>query len=205
MTFTVREIKLTAEPRESGRSNYTRRAGKVPVVVYGYQRASQALAVDAKELHLAMSHGTNALIKLSVNGSEDTVMVKAIQRHKVRGSVIHVDFIAVAMDAVLRAEVPLHIIGDEAVSQSGGIVQHQLRAVEVEALPAALPSFFTVDISGVRIGGHVTAGSLKMPAGVKLLTEADEIIVAIVAQRVAEEEPKAEGEEVAAPVAEEPK
>lgn len=191
----MNELKLSAQVREAGNPNHVRREGLVPAVVYGSKRSSQAVAVDGRELAQVLRRGINSLIRLSVAASEDTVMIKDIQRNPVRGNILHVDFLAVAMDELLKATVPLQITGDEQVSEHGGIVQHQLREIEVECLPGDLPGYLTVDISELRIGQHIAAGDLAIPETVTMLTGPSEVVITVVAPRVAEEEEEEEEDE----------
>jgi large subunit ribosomal protein L25 len=188
------EYKLEAAAREGGKPKHLRRQGRIPAVVYGHRRESQAISVDALGFSQVAEHGGNILINLVLPDGQDTVMVKAIQRDPLRGRIVHVDFLAVSLDEVLTASVPLTIIGDDAVTEAGGIVQHQLREIEVECLPTDVPSHITVDVSQLRIGDHITAGDLAIPESVKLLTDSDEIIITVIAPRVAEAEQAAEEE-----------
>jgi len=189
------ETKLAAEPREAGHPHHIRREGKIPGVVYGHRRASQALAVDGREFYQVLSQGINTLIRLSLGAAEDTVMIKDLQRHPLTGRVTHIDFLAVALDELIKTTVPLVVSGEETATEGGGIVQHQLREVEVECLPMDVPGNFTVDISALSIGSHFTAGDLSLPAGVTLVTDPGELIVTIVAPRLAEEPAADAGEE----------
>ena len=188
------EYKLEAAAREGGKPKHLRRQGRIPAVVYGHRRESQAISVDALGFSQVAEHGGNILISLVLPDGQDTVMVKAIQREPLRGRIVHVDFLAVSLDEVLTASVPLTIIGDDAVTEAGGIVQHQLREIEVECLPTDVPSHITVDVSQLRIGDHITAGDLAIPESVKLLTDSDEIIITVIAPRVAEAEQATEEE-----------
>lgn len=195
------EYKLAAAARAGGKPNHFRREGRIPAVVYGHRRQSEAISVDAAAFSQVLGHGGNVLINLAIGDAQDTVMIKDIQRHPLRGHILHVDFLAVALDELLTASVPLVIVGDALVMDAGGIVQHQLREVEVECLPAQVPGHITVDVAHLTVGEHVAAGDLQMPPGVKLMTAPDEVVVTVVAPRVAEvettEEPEepAEGEE----------
>ncbi len=189
------EIKLEASAREGGKPNLIRRQGRVPAVVYGHRRDSQAISVDEAALHQILGYGSNALIKLTTGNAEDTVMVKEIQRDPVRGGILHIDFLSVALDEVLTARVPLILIGEEDVSETGGIVQHQLREVEVECLPTDVPGHLNVNVSDLRVGDHISAGDLTLPVKVTLITDPDEIVVTVVAPRVAEVEEAPEEEE----------
>jgi large subunit ribosomal protein L25 len=200
----VSETRLTAELREPGRANHTRREGLIPAVVYGHRRSSQALAVGSRDLYQVLSQGINTLIRLQTSAGEDTVMIKHLQRHRLNGRITHVDFLAVALDEMLRTTVPVHLRGEEAVGARGGIVQHQLREVEIEALPTDVPSHLDLDISRLLVGEHLSASDLALPAGVTMITDQDEVVVTVVAPRAAEAETHvaAASEETAA---EEPK
>jgi len=188
-------VTLRAVSRAGGKANWTRREDKIPAVVYGKGVASEPLAVPAKELHQVLEMGANQLIQLVFDGFDRTVMIKEIQRHPVRGHVMHVDFHAVEMDRPIRAQVPLFTTGDEAVSSRGGILQHQLREVEIECLPAAVPAHLSADVSSLHVGEHISAGELVLPPDVRLVTDPDEIVVTVVAPRIVEEEAEEEAEE----------
>lgn len=193
------EINLGAATRAPGKSNHIRREGKIPAVVYGRTSSPKTVAVDRRELQQALDRGANRLIALTLEGQTTNVMVKEVQRHPLRGSILHVDFHAVALDEVINVRVPVSVHGEESVAAGGGIVQHQLREVEVSCLPGSVPGHLEVDITGLHVGEHVSAGDIVLPAGVSLVSEADEIVVTVVAPRAAEEaKPEAEEEEPAA-------
>lgn len=189
------QISLGAVRRSPGKPNYVRRAGKIPAVVYGKGVEAQPVAVDGREMQQVLEGGANQLIALSVDGNTTTVMVKDIQRHPLRGSVLHVDFHAVALDQPVHVKIPVTIAGEESVTAGGGIIQHQLREIEVSCLPGSVPGHVQVDITGLHVGEHVSAGDVALPAGVRLLTEPDEVIVTVVAPRMAEEDRTAAGEQ----------
>lgn len=192
------EVTLGAVTRSPGKSNHVRRTGKIPAVVYGKAVEAYAVAVDARELQQALGAGANRLISLTIDGRSTNVMVKNIQRHPLRGSVLHVDFHAVALDQLIHAKVHVMVVGEESVAAAGGIVQHQLREVEVSCLPGSVPGHLEVDIAGLRVGEHVSAGDIVLPAGVQLVSGTDEVVVTVVAPRAAEEpKPEAEGSEPA--------
>lgn len=189
---------LSAEPREPGKANLVRRQGKVPAVVYGRTLPSRAITVDGRQLQLIMAKGRNRLLVLTCDGSENTVMIADVQRHPVRGNVLHVDFHAVALDELVRARVPVSVVGEDSVSAGGGIVQHQLHAIEVRCLPGNLPVRVTIDVTGLHVGEHVSASQVSLPAEVRLLTDPSEIVITVVAPKILEEPVKE-----AAPAAEE--
>jgi len=194
------DTRLIAQVRARGGAHHLRREGLIPAVVYGRRRESQALAVDGRAFIQLLNLGINTLIRLEIDGQEDAVMIKDLQRHPVRGNITHVDFLAVALDEVLRTSVPVLVSGDDIVAQNGGILQHLLREVEVECLPTDVPSSVVVDVSHLRVGDHVTVADLTFETSVTLLTPADELIASVAAPRMAEvdEVEDEEDEEVAA-------
>jgi len=187
-------INLRAETREAGKgpARQARRAGFIPAILYSKGKEAIPLKVPAREFSRVLSTGAgrNNLIRLQVGGvkGERMVMIKELQQDPVRGSLLHADLYQVSLKEKIRALVPVAVAGEEVVARAGNIVQHQLREVEVECLPTQLPDHLTVSVAGLRAGEHLSVGDLKAPEGVKILTSPDEIIVAVVAIRRAEEE-----------------
>ncbi|MDP2873279.1 MAG: 50S ribosomal protein L25 [Bacillota bacterium] len=187
-------VSLGAVTRSAGKPNHVRRAGRIPAVVYGKAVTAYTVAIDGRELQRVLGGGINQLISLEIDGQTTTVMVKQIQRHPLRGHVLHVDFHAVALDEPIHARVPVIIHGEESVTARGGIVQHQLREIEVSCLPGSVPRHLEVDIAGLHVGEHVSAGDVSLPPSIRLVTEPDEVVVTVVSPRVSEED-RAEAEE----------
>ena len=190
---------LHAEKRETRGKNEARRlraGGKIPAVLYGAEKGKASeIAVDPKVL-LRILHsesGVNTLIGLEGVGIGDTrVMVKEYQLDPITHKLLHVDFYQVAMDKMLTVTVPIVLKGEaKGVKQQGGIVDFVNREIEIETLPGDIPENVTVDISelmlnqGIRVRDIHTAGAKWKP-----LTDADTMIVHVVALRV--EEPAAE-------------
>jgi large subunit ribosomal protein L25 len=125
-------------------------------------------------------------------------MARQLQRHPVKGTVDHVDFVIVRRDEIVTAEVPVNLIGEAtAVNQEGGIVEQQLFSLPIKAKPLDIPAGLEADISGLVIGEAVRVGDLKLPSGVE--TEVDPEDAVVVGQPPAAEElppEPAEGEEV---------
>ena len=198
---------LEATVRETrGRNNAgrLRRDGRIPAVLYGGTgAAAQALAVDPKEL-LRILHsdsGVNTLISLNLPGAATTkVLVKEYQLHPVKHELLHADFYRVAMDKVLQVTVPVHLTGDaKGVKQQGAIVDFVHRELEVECLPADIPEAITVDITELMLHDGVRVRDLASGGKWKPVSDADMLIVHLVAPR-AEAEP-APADAAAAPAA----
>jgi large subunit ribosomal protein L25 len=201
---------LTAQPRTAlgkGPARRARRDGLVPAVVYGLGTDTLSVSVQARELShlLAGAAGANTLITLKLDGGDQLALARQIQRHPIKGTVLHVDFVRVRSDVAIQAEVPVRLTGEAEGVSRGGVLEQLLHNVSVEALPGAIPNVIELDISALEIGGSVHVILLDIPGGVTLLNEPDELIAQITAPRVAEEEAAegeaVEGEEGAAPAA----
>ena len=200
----MEEVTLTADlgrPTGTRPSRRLRAAGKVPAVLYGHGIDPLTLAVDGRALRNALTGeaGLNALITLQVDSERHLAMARHLQRHPVKGTVDHVDFVIVRRDEIVTAEVPITLVGEPTeLNQNDGIVEQQLFTLTIKAKPMEIPSGLEADISGLVIGEAVRVADLKLPSGVE--TEVDPEEAVVVGQPPAAEElavPEvAEGEEV---------
>src|SRR5438132_9534891 len=145
---------LEAQPRVPGTKNDARRVrreGKIPAVLYGAGKDAASLSVDPRQvlriLHSASGH--NTIFDLSLNGDERTkAMIVDWQYEPIKGKLLHIDVKRIAMDKALKVSVPIFLKGEaEGVKTQGGILEQILREVEIECLPAAIPSHIDADIS----------------------------------------------------------
>lgn len=198
------EVSLVADAgrvKGSAEARRLRHAGKVPGVLYGHGIEPIPLAVGSRDLRAALTSdsGVNALISLDVGGQRHLAMARQLQRHPVRRTVDHVDFVIVRRDEVVTAEVPVHLVGEaKAVHRSDGLVEQQLFAIEVHAKPADIPNAIEVDISGLEIGDAIRIGDIKLGSGVATTLDPDEPVVLGQASRVAAEVEELEEEAEAA-------
>ncbi|HUQ63401.1 MAG TPA: 50S ribosomal protein L25 [Acidimicrobiales bacterium] len=187
----MEEVSLLAEAGRttgSAASRRLRHAGKVPAVLYGHGVDPQSLAVDSRELRGALQSdaGLNALISLTVDGTNHLAMARQLQRHPVRRTIDHVDFVIVRRDEVVAVEVPVHLVGEALeVHRNDGLVEQQLFSLVIHATPSNIPSTIDVDVSELTIGDAVRVGDLKLPSGVTTDVDPEEPIVAGQASRVA--------------------
>ena len=177
------EITLTAEtgrPAGSRPTNRLRAAGKIPGVIYGHGIDPISVAVDARELRHALNTeaGANVLLSLEVDGGSHLAMAKALQRHPVRNTVVHVDFLVVSRDEVVTAEVPISLVGEaKEVHNADGVVDQQLFSITVHATPTAIPNVIEVDISGLTVGDAIRVGDLRLPDKVSTDLDPEDTIV----------------------------
>ncbi|HEV8385838.1 MAG TPA: 50S ribosomal protein L25 [Candidatus Acidoferrales bacterium] len=204
----MQQFIVEANPREERGKNAARRirrTGLVPATLYGGTRGPVAVSVNAKQVVsiLKSESGHNTIFTLKLAGVEDKVIVKDWQADPVRGDLLHVDLLRIAMDVRMRVKVPVHTFGEpQGVKLQGGIFEMVTREVEIECLPTDIPEEFRVDVTPLMIGKHVRAGELPVdPAKMKLITDPERVIAHVVALRVEEEVKPAEAvaEEAAAP------
>jgi large subunit ribosomal protein L25 len=206
------EYKLAAENRADagkGAARRLRAAGRVPAVLYGHGTKPKSLSIDARELGHALrtEAGVNVLLELQVGRAKHLALAKEIQRHPVRGTFTHIDFILVRRGEKVHVAVPVHLVGEApGVREEGGIADQDLYQVNVEAEVTAVPDSVEADVSGLRIGDVLRVGDLKAPEGSTILDDAEASVVSVVPPAVepapeeaeeAEEE-AAEGEAPAA-------
>lgn len=185
------EVTLRALPRSStgkGSARQARMAGRVPAILYGRGIEPTPLAVDGKQILHALhtEAGANVLVNLEVEGGRRYLtMVREVQRHPVRGTLLHIDFVNTARDVKTHADVPIQIAGESQGVREGGVIEHHLWTLVVEALPTEIPSSIEADISHLGIGDHLRVGDVAAPDGVAVISDPDEIILSIVEPQAA--------------------
>jgi large subunit ribosomal protein L25 len=202
------QIIVEAAPRETRGKNAARRAraiGQVPAVLYGGKGGPQVLQVNAKQVSaiLRSAMGHNTILTVKTMEGEQAAIVKDWQVDPVKGTLVHVDLLRVAMDVRMRVMVPVHTFGEaQGVKLQGGIFEMVTREVEIECLPADIPTEFRMDISPLMIGMQLRASDIQLdPQKMKLISDPQRVLAHVVALRVEEEKPAevAAAEAVAAP------
>jgi large subunit ribosomal protein L25 len=201
------QIVVEAAPREERGKNEARRlrkTGRIPAVLYGGKGNAITLSVNAKQVGtiLRSATGHNTLFQVDLGGKHEPAIVKDWLVDPLTGNLLHVDLQRVAMDVRIRVKVPVHTFGEPAgVKQQGGVFEVVTREVEVECLPADIPTEFKVDVSGLMLGKQLRASDLVLDsAKLKLVTDPERVLSHVVALRVEEEKPaEAVAAEVAAP------
>lgn len=183
-------------------SKRLRKTGRVPGVVYGTTVAEpHAVHVDNRELSAVLhtSAGLNALIEVDVDGEQVLTVAREIQRHPVRGDIIHLDFIQVRLDTEIEAEVLIVYVGTPiGVIDEGGIAETVDLQITITALPNAIPTSIEVDISHLNLHDTLTVADLPVLEGVTYEANADDPLLTVVvpaAEEVEEVEEDLEGEE----------
>ena len=187
------EAKLHAEPRTEtgkGAAHRLRATGRIPAILYGAGVDATPIQVSALDLlHLLhQTGGGSVLVDLRLDGAEYLTIAREIQRDLIHNRFIHVDFMAVNRDEKITVNVELHEFGESVGVHSGGVVEHHLREVELECLPADVPERIEFDITNMNIGDSIRVGDLTPPPGVTFLTEADIMVLAVVEPAVMDTE-----------------
>ena len=183
------EVKISAEPRTEfgkGGARRTRRAGKVPAVLYGHGEKPKHIALPAREFATAIRRGgVNQLFAIDVSdGTQVLALAKAIQRDPVKDTFEHIDLLLVRRGEKVTVEVPVQLVGEAAKNT---LIVHENDTLAVSADATRLPEHLEVSIEGMESGAHVTAADIKLPAGVELATDPALIIAVVSAAPTAEQ------------------
>lgn len=193
----IKDITITASSREGVGKGPTRRLrakGMIPAAVYGEGGEASAVAINAKEIASILRSGTgqNTIFKLALSegeGEPANVIIKDYQVDPIRGRLLHADLMRLSMTTLTRVDVSIEMLGEPVgVKSDGGILELQLREIEVECLPTDIPQHLQVDVSNLRIGDHVTVADLVYDREkVKLLADENQIVAGVLAPRMVEE------------------
>lgn len=181
---------VTATPREGKfTKNVARRvrvAGSIPAVVYGAQQPSVAVTVDPKQIRriLHSESGHNTIFDLEVAGSVAKVMVVDWQNDPIKGNLLHIDMKRIAMDKMMRVEVPIQLVGVPiGVKTQGGILDQVLREIEIECLPGDIPGNISIDVSELAFGMVIRVVDLPHNEKLKFITDEETTVAHITAVR----------------------
>ena len=187
---------VEADPREDFGKNAARRlrrSGRIPGIVYGGGGPVIPVAVDPDRIRriLHSESGHNAIFTLEVKGKAPArAMIRDWQSEPVRGDLLHVDLVRIALDTKLKVKVPIHITGEaQGVKVQGGILEFILREVELECLPDDIPETIRVDVTPLTIGQNLRVADLPLGPKVKVLTDTNRVVVHVVALKAEEEKP----------------
>jgi large subunit ribosomal protein L25 len=174
--------KLSISERDVSNSRATRRLrreGQVPGVLYGGGDDALAFAVDERELRHALA-ARGAVVELQLGGNATPAVLQDAQRHPVRGHTMHVDFLRVNLNVAIHAVVTLELLGGEDApgTKEGGVLEHVTREINIEALPNDIPERLELDVSQMNVNDTLFLASVSAPAGVTILDDPDETVVA---------------------------
>jgi large subunit ribosomal protein L25 len=170
-------FEIAAEPRAgSGRAETRRlrRAGRVPAIVYGGGETPSAITLEHEKIAHQMENESfyTSILTIKVDGKQQPVVVKEVQRHPARHQIMHVDFQRIVADEEITLDVPIHFMNENiavGVKEQGGVVEHLMSDAEVVCLPRDLPEYLEVDVAGVGLNDILHLSDIKLPNGVALV------------------------------------
>ena len=171
----------------SAHSRRLRAQDRIPGVLYGHGMAPVSLSVARRDLRVALSGpaGTNTVLALNVDGSTFNAVIKEMQRHPVRRTVSHVDFIQVNLNEEITVNVPVHLTGNaKAVLSAGGLVDPAVDTIEVRTTPANIPNEVLIDISEMTTETVIRLGDIQLPAGVTATGDDDMPVFTVLMSRI---------------------
>jgi large subunit ribosomal protein L25 len=192
-------VDLQAKPREERGKNAARRlraSGMLPAVLYGDgDGSSTALAVPDRVVDYTLQHmGDNALYDIDLGAGGSTARIVDVQRDPVSGRLLHVDFAPVDMLERIEVTVPLHVVGEAPGTEEGGVLQQVAYEVQIETLPGDIPQELTLDISSLGMNENLTLADLRLPDGITLISDPEEVAAIVTAPtEITEEDLEAAG------------
>ncbi|HEX5540718.1 MAG TPA: 50S ribosomal protein L25/general stress protein Ctc [Micromonospora sp.] len=176
------DVKISAEPRTEfgkGGARRTRRAGKVPAVLYGHGEKPKHIALPALEFAAAIRHGgINQLLTLEISdGTQALALPKAIQRDPIKDTLEHVDLLLVRRGERVTVEIPVVLVGEPARDT---LIMTEADTLSVSADATKLPERLEASMEGLEAGSQITAADVTLPDGVELVDD-PEFLIAVVA------------------------
>lgn len=176
---------------------------QIPAVLYGHGMQPVSISVARRDLRVALSGpaGQNTILKLDVDGTAYNAIVKEMQRHPVRRTVSHVDFVQIDLSEEIVMAVPVHLSGTaKAVLSAGGLVDPAVDSIEVRTTPANVPNEILIDITDMTPEKVIRLGDIVLPSGVSAIGDPEMPVVTVLMSRAATEAANAaaEGEAAAA-------
>lgn len=174
------EVRLSVEPRTEfgkGAARRTRRAGKIPAVLYGHGSDPRHLALPAIEFaRVIRENGSNAVLTLEVENSSQLALTKTITVHPLKNYIEHVDLLVVQRGERVAVDVPVVLTGE---AGPGTLVHQELDTLSVEAEALHIPEQIEISIDGAEAGTQITAGQVTLPRGSTLLTDGDALVAGV--------------------------
>ena len=192
-SFTIAALERSKQNKSALKGH--RKQGLIPAILYGKKSGNQMISIKTPDIQKAFREGLmeTSLIEIQspVIEPNSFFIIKDIQRHPVTQNIIHIDFQAISLDETIVTFIPIELVGSAKGVKDGGILEHGLREIEIEALPRDIPKSIQVDINHLLIGQTIHVEDLKLEK-IRVLTDQKAFIVAVSKLRTAEETPVAE-------------
>jgi len=196
------QFELNAEVREDmgkGASRRLRRlADLVPAIIYGGKKDPQPLTLVRKDLEKALENEAfySQVLTIKVGKGKEKAILKDLQRHPARDSVMHADFMRIDDKVMIKVHIPIHFLNEDTchgVKVEGGMIQHQTTDIEIQCLPADIPEYIEVDMLEVETGQIIHLSDITLPANVTSMALAlgedhDLAVASVIAPKIHDEE-----------------
>jgi len=193
----MQQTMISAETRDKagvrGTLSAFRAGGRVPAVIYGLDKKPVSVTVDAKDITVILRQDPNAIITIKYGGGEDTVIIKAMQRHPLTNKPTHFDFHRISLTEAIKVKVHVKLTGEcTGVKLQGGLVEHTMREVNISCLPTEIPHELELDITNLEINHSLRVKDINSGKA-ELLDAPDQIVVSVTAPKEEKvEEPAAD-------------
>jgi large subunit ribosomal protein L25 len=190
-------VATTGRPTGSAAARRLRAEGHIPGVLYGRGMTPISVTVERRDLRLALSgpSGANTVLALEVDGKSYPAVVKELQRHPIKRTVSHIDFLQVNLNEEITVSVPVRLEGEaKAVLGAGGLVDPAVDAIEVVCTPNNMPSDFVIDITDLQVDSVIRLADVPMPAGVTPTGDPEMPVVTVLLSRAAAAAAESAGE-----------
>jgi len=174
-----------------GNLNKMRRDGWVPGVIYGKEKDSQAILLEAKEVKKVFAHsGTRGVIMLQIEGEKAPIMalIRELQKNPIGDEYTHIDFLPLKSNEKVHNIVSIHLHGEEQLIELGKVLQVMTKEIEISCLPADIPENISIDVSVLDYGDKVVLADIPLPVSIELLHDPSTVICIVMGQTRTEEE-----------------
>ncbi len=179
----MRKIELKAKKREistKGALNKFRQEGFIPAVAYGKNMIPLPILIDRKDFMGILKHeGTNVIIDLNVEGNLHSTIIKELQKNPIKDDILHIDFQEVELDKPVLTKIPIVTTGEAKGEKTGGLLEHMLYELEIEATPMDIPEKIEVDVTPMDINDVVYVKDLALSDKVKVITPLETVVVQV--------------------------
>jgi large subunit ribosomal protein L25 len=193
----MEQVRLKAQMRKAGgkgAARATRRAGRVPAIVYGHGLPSSTIQLPEREFrHFLGSGGENVIINMELGKDEtETVMLKEFQVDPVTRQLIHADFVRVSLEERVSAHVPIEALGTAPGVIAGGVQEFPLRELQVECRVVDIPENVEVDVSSLEVGDQIRVEDISLGEDINILDDPSTVVITIAAPTIIKEEEEEE-------------
>lgn len=190
MPSTILEATLRADTGKNA-NRRLRSQGMIPGVLYGKKIDNKSIAVDPAEVTgiLTSDSGQNTIFKMNIGKEKADVLIRDYLLDPLKGTLVHVDFLAVNLADVMMFQVPIHIEGEaDGVKNFGGMLDTILREIEVECKASDVPEHISIDVTPLGLNEQIRVGDLDVAEGIRFVTDPERVVVTIAPPTVEEEE-----------------